>query len=181
MTAGFRTLFLAREATWEGWLEALKNNWVVAVRHDAASSGQTWMHGGAPAVLEFVREHARQWQWWDNPDVQRPLVSLVALSPAALDEAGRPESGVALRVRCAWENTSQGLAKKPIAELVHLAVDGEKVDPELVVRRRPNGLFEDYYHLHAWLQAPAGKHTAKATVRHLATSAETQRTIEFVV
>ena len=37
MTEGFRTLFLAREPTWEGWLEALRNNWVVAVRRDAAS------------------------------------------------------------------------------------------------------------------------------------------------
>ena len=46
MTTGFRTLFLAKQATWDGWLEALRINWVVAVRHDAVSGGKTWMHGG---------------------------------------------------------------------------------------------------------------------------------------
>ena len=33
-----------------------------------------------------------------------------------------------LRVRCAWENTTQGLPKTPIVELVTLTVDGADVD-----------------------------------------------------
>ena len=55
MTTGFRTLFLADEPTWDGWLDALRNNWVVAVRHDAVSGSKTWMHGGDDRVVEFVR------------------------------------------------------------------------------------------------------------------------------
>ena len=57
MTTGFRTLFLAREPTWDGWLDALKKNWVVAVRHDAVSGIKTWMHGGSAEVVDFVRQH----------------------------------------------------------------------------------------------------------------------------
>jgi prenyltransferase beta subunit len=178
MTEGFRTLFLATEPTWEGWLHALSNNWVVAVRHDAVSGNQTWMHGGRREVLDFVLQHASDWQWWDNPAIRRPLVSLVALSPRDEFETGRPESGITLRVRCAWQNTAQGLARQPIAELVKLVVDGERVEPKLVTRRRPNGLYADYFHIFA-LQPVPGRHTAEATARHLATGAELQKSIEF--
>ncbi len=99
MTTGFRTLFLARTPTWDGWLEALEKNWVVAVRHDAVSRFETWMHGGSKQVVDFIQQRAASWQWWDNPQVQRPLVSLVALTPADEFEAARPDSGVVLRVR----------------------------------------------------------------------------------
>jgi hypothetical protein len=179
MTEGFRTLFLATEPTWDGWLKALENNWVVAVRHDAVSGGETWMHGGPPEVLDFVRAHARDWQWWDSPTIQRPLVSLVALTPRDEFDAGRPETGVALRIRCAWQNTPQGLAKAPIAELVKLVVDGQTVQPQLVAKRRPNGLYEDHYHLHALPNPGSGKHTAVATIRHLASGRESAATLEF--
>jgi hypothetical protein len=81
MTTGFRTLFLATEPTWENWLNALKNNWVVAVRHDQWSGWKTWMHGDSNEVLEFVRVRERDWRWWDNPEIQRPLVSIVVVRP----------------------------------------------------------------------------------------------------
>lgn len=179
MTTGFRTLFLATEPTWEGWLEALKNNWVVAVRHDAVSGGETWMHGGPPEVLEFVRQHSQQWQWWENTAINRPPVSIVALKPDDQFEVGQPTSGVAIRVRCAWENTAQGLAKTPITELVALTLDGDSVTPQLISRRRPNGLYDDHYHLFTIPKPTAGKHTVTATVRVLRTSVTVQRTIEF--
>jgi hypothetical protein len=182
MTEGFRTLFLAREPTWGGWLDALRHNRVVAVRRDAVSGFKTWTHGGSREVVEFIRQRERDWRWWDNPDVRRPLVSVVAVTPADEFEAGRPEKGVAVRVRCAWENTTQGLPKKPIAELVRLTVDGRDVSPALVARRRPGGgAFEDHYHV-AHLPDPApGRHTATAVVRVLATKEEASRTVEFDV
>src|ERR1043166_8713268 len=40
MTSGFRTLFLAAEPTWEGWLKALENNWVVPVRSEERRVGK---------------------------------------------------------------------------------------------------------------------------------------------
>jgi hypothetical protein len=180
MTEGFRTLFLATKPTWEGWLQALRNNWVVAVRHDSVSSGETWMHG-MPEVIDEVKRQWRQWQWWDNPGINRPLVSIVALRPADEFEVGRPEKGIAIRVRCAWENTTQGLPKKPITELVKLLVAGKEVTPDHVIRRRPNDAMEDDYYLYEWPDPPAGTHRATATVRKMGTREESWRHVEFTV
>ena len=94
-------------STWAGWLNALKQNWTVAVRRDVWTKGKTWMHSGSDEVLEFVKAREADWRWWDNPTRARPMVSIVALRPTDELEAGRPESGVNLRVRCAWENTPQ--------------------------------------------------------------------------
>jgi hypothetical protein len=182
MTTGFRTVFLAREPTWEGWLDALRNNRVVAVRRDAVSGFQTWMHGGDRAVVEFVRRHERDWRWWDNPEIHRPAVSIVAITPGDTFEAARPDQGVTLRVRCAWENTTQGLARKPIAELVTLAVDGAEVRPTLLASKPPGAAaFGDYAHLFHLAQPVPGKHTATAVVRLIETGRRSSRTIEFQV
>lgn len=180
MTTGFRTVFLAVEPTWEGWLTALRNNWVAAIRHDAVSGNRTWMHGGPPEVRDFLRQSARDWQWWDNPNIQRPLVSVVAVTPEDEFEAARPEQGVMLRVRCAWENTAQGLPKRPLTELVKLLVDGAEVSPTLIAKRRKgNPAFEDHYHQFPLPHPTPGKHTAEAIVRHVDTKTESSRTIEF--
>ena len=179
---GFRTLFLATEPSWEGWMNALKQNWVVAVRHDAASSQKTWMHGGSPEVVSFVRERERDWRWWDNPAVARPMVSLVALTPEDQLEVARPERGVVLRVRCAWENTPQGLLKQPLSEFVRLTLDGRELPAALATKKAARGeLNADHYH-HAHLESPApGRHIATVVVRVLATKAEASRTVEFTV
>jgi prenyltransferase beta subunit len=180
MTEGFRTIFLATKPTWDGWLEALKNNWVVAVRHDAVSGGKTWMHG-MPEVIDVVREQWRDWQWWDNPAIKRPLVSIVALKPSDEFEIGRPSTGVAIRVRCAWENTTQGLPKKPLTELVKLTVAGKPVETEHITRRRPNNAIEDDYYLYRWPDAVPGKYTATATFQHVPSREQSWRSIQFAV
>lgn len=180
MTTGFRTLFLAREPSWEGWLEALRANRVAAVRRDAFTRGKTWIHSGSREVAEFVRANETDWRWWDNLDIRRPLVSVVAVGPRDEFEAGRPERGVAIRVRCAWENTPQGQPKSPLAELVTLFVDGQVVKPTLVAKKRPNGTaLADHYHIHHLPEIAPGKHSALAVVREVATGAESSRTIVF--
>ncbi len=194
MTTGFRTVFLARAPTWEAWLDALKENWVAAVRHDAVSGFETWMHGGTPEVMEFIRERQDQWRWWDNPDIQRPLVSIVAVTPQDKFEVARPQKGVTIRVRTAWENTAQGLPKKPITELVRLSADGAEVSPTLVAKKRPGGaVLEDHYHQFHIADPAPGRHTATARVRCVAgilpanrgrdalDTTESDRTVEFVV
>ena len=181
-TTGFRTLFLATEPTWAGWLNALKQNWTVAVRRDVWTKGRTWMNSGSDEVLEFVKAREADWRWWDNTTRARPMVSIVAVRATDELEVGRPESGVSLRVRCAWENTPQGLLKTPLAELVKLRVDGREVTPTLVSRKRPNGLSDEHAHFFALPAATTpGRHTATAIVRVLATNAETTRTVEFTV
>jgi hypothetical protein len=181
-TSGFRTLFLATEPTWEGWLNALQQNWTVPVRHDVWTKGKIWMHSGSDEVLEFVKLREADWRWWDNPTRARPMVSIVPVRPTDEFEAGRPESGVNLRVRCAWENTPQGLLKSPISELVKLSVDGREVTPTLVSRKAQNNLLAEHAH-HFALPADAakGKHTVTAVVRVLATKQESTRTVEFSV
>lgn len=179
MTTGFRTLFLAREPTWQGWLEALEQNWVVAVRRDAVSRQETWMHGGTSAVQDFVRSRSEDWQWWDNPNIQRPLVSVVAVTPDDQWEAARPESGVNLRIRCAWHNTTQGRPKKAIAEFVKLLVDGQPAAAELIVRRGKNGEINDHYHQHHLATPASGAHQATVIVREIETGREVRRTLNF--
>jgi hypothetical protein len=180
-TSGFRTLFLAHEPTWEQWLHALKQNWTVPVRHDVWTRGKTWMHSGSDEVLEFVRAREAEWRWWDNPKIERPMVSIVAVSSTDTLEAARPETGSMLRVRCAWENTPQGLLKSPISELTRLKVDGREVATTLVSPERPNGLRGDHYHRWTIAGLAPGKHSATADVRVIATKAEITRTVEFVV
>ncbi|MEO6245849.1 MAG: prenyltransferase/squalene oxidase repeat-containing protein [Opitutaceae bacterium] len=181
-TTGFRTLFLATEPTWAGWLNALQQNWTVAVRRDVWTKGRTWMHSGSDEVQEFVRAREADWRWWDSATRARPMVSLVALRSTDAAEALRPERGVALRVRCAWENTPQGLLKTPLSELVKLTLNGRDVSPTLVARKRPNGLLDEHAHTFALpAETAPGRHMAAATVRVLATDREITRTVEFTV
>lgn len=179
MTTGFRTLFLGTEATWDAWLRALQANWVVPVRRDGWTRGQTWMHAGSKEVLDYVRAQEREWRWWDSPAVTRPMVSLAVLRPEDEFEAGRPDRGVLLRVRCARENNPQGLARQPLSELVRLTLDGREVTPTLVERKRANGLFDDYAHHLALPTLAPGQHQATVVVRVLAGGHEVKQTVEF--
>lgn len=182
MTTGFRTVFLGAEPTWEEWLRALEDNRVAAIRHDAASGFKTWMHAGSREVLEFLRARERDWRWWDNRAIARPLVSIVPVRPGDEFEAGRPERGINLRVRCAWENSTQGLLKQPLAELVKLTVDDREVVPELITKKAPRGaLLADRYHQFHLPDPTPGRHRVTALVRTLATGAQSARTVEFTV
>lgn len=178
MTEGFRTLFLAQEPTWEGFLKALKENWIIAVRHDAISNGKTWMHGGSPAVRNVARQQFAQWQWWDNTRIQRPPASIQVLSKDDSFESGAPEDKhqLRVRVRCTWQNTPQGLAKQPIYELLKLTLNDQQLSTELQSKRRPNGLFEDHFHLTTLPTLSDGKHTLRATLRRLSDD----KTVELV-
>ena len=175
-------MFLATEPTWDAWLHALKQNWTVPIRHDALSGFQTWMHSGSREGLDLVQEREREWRWWDNPEIQRPFVSIVAVRPADQFEIARPERGSTVRVRYAWENTGQGQPKVPLAELVKLTVDDREQSPALVTRARARGAgLADHYHELRLPEIDAGHHTATAHIRVLASGAESSRTIEFDV
>jgi hypothetical protein len=172
-------VFLGTEPTWDAWLRALREDWVVPIRHDQWTSGKTWMHSGSKAVLDYVKARESSWRWWDNPAIARPMVSLAVVKPEDVFEAGRPDRGVVLRVRSAWENTPQGLARKPISEFVSLTVDGRRREPSLVERKRPNGLFEEHAHHLALPDIAAGQHRATFVVRERATGREFTSAVEF--
>lgn len=181
MTEGFRTLFFGLEPTWEAWLEALERNWVVAVRRDSMSGHKIWTHAASDAHAAFALRHQADWRWWDNPHIQRPMISLVAVRPADRFEAARPAGGITLRVRCAWENTAQGRPKNPLAEMTRLVVDDRPVIPRLVAPRLPAGGFADHYHEYPLPDLGPGNHTAVAHARVLATGQAMQRRIVFSI
>ena len=160
--AGFTTLFVAREATWQGWLEALANNLVVCVRHDAISGWKTQMAGGSDATRDFVMRRQLEWRWWDDAGkpARRPPAALTVLRPGMRFEAGAPERGIALRLRLWAENTTAGLPREPRTELVELRVDGKPAAPVLVETKN-----DRYYRL--VLEDIAGEHRAEAQVRLL--------------
>lgn len=180
LTTGYRTLFLGTEPTWEAWLEALQRNWTAAVRHDTVSRGETWMHAGLDEVADFVSAREAEWRWWGEPPaVRRPLGSLVVVRPEDEFEAGRPSTGVALRVRCAW-HAVQNTPHHELATLVSLIVDGQRVEPTFIEQpqpRAPKGA--DRYHLLNLPNPGPGAHSAIATVREIATGREEQHTVQF--
>jgi Uncharacterized protein conserved in archaea len=180
MTAGYRTLFLGTEPTWDAWLEALERNWTVAVRHDPVSRGETWMHAGSEEVLEFVRARENTWRWWgESPPARRPLASLVVIRPEDEFEQGRPDTGVALRLRCAWAAT-QHAPHRELATFESLVVDGQVREPVLVEdpqRRAPNGA--DRYYLLTLGDVGAGPHSATATIRDVKSGKQEEITVAF--
>ncbi|AMV21922.1 prenyltransferase/squalene oxidase repeat-containing protein [Planctomyces sp. SH-PL14] len=183
MTTGFRTLFLAEAPTWENWLTALRNGWVAAVRRDAVTGDKLRMHAGSDEVARFVLEQEMRWRWWDNPAIARPLVSVVVLKAGDRFETGVPETGVALRIRCAWTNTNQGVPKTALAELKTVTVDGQTVEPEpletMAARRGP--LPADRAHIVRMPSVAAGEHVVRVTVARLADGGEESREIRFTV
>jgi len=179
-TMGFRTLFLAKEPTWAGWLNALKNNWVAAVRKDANSEGVLKMHAGSDEVVEFLKRNELAWRWWDNPNIGRPAASVVVVRPEDEFEAGRPESGVNIRVRCQWDNTAQGLPKTERVQLVKLILDGEEVATKEVKKGNPKKL-TDVYAECPLPSLKAGKHVVTAEVKVLGSGQMEKVVKQFIV
>jgi hypothetical protein len=166
--AGFTTLFVAEEPTWQAWLEALDRNHVMAVRHDAVTGWKTHLAGGSPELRDFVMKRADSWRWWDGEGRQsrRPAAAITVLRPGSKFEVGTPEKGIALRVRLWCENSGAGIPQQPRAELIELTVDGQRTTPETYEAK------DDRYHLLALDDRP-GAHTARARIRLLGTDRET--------
>ena len=181
MTTGFRTLFLAETPTWENWLTALRNQWVAAVRRDAATNQTLRMHAGSDGVARMVQAQETRWRWWDNPSIARPLVSVVVLKPGDPFEAGVPETGVAIRIRCGWTNTPQGVPKTPLADLKSVTVDGERLNAEPLEapKARRGAMPADLAHLVRLGNLAAGEHIVRVTVTRREEGGEETREVRF--
>ncbi len=180
-TEGMRTLFLGTEPTWEAWLKALDRNWVAAVRHDYRTKYQTWIHSGSDEVTEFVEERELDWRWWDNPEIGRPMLSMVAVRPGDEFEAGRPQEGINLRIRVAHRNTNHGILKEPLAQFESLSINGETVSPELVSVPSSRSLdsLEDQYRLYSPSDT-RGRVEATAKARILEDNTVVEQTIDVL-
>lgn len=182
MLAGVRTFFLAKEPTWEAWREALRQNRVAAVRHDAISRYQTWRHG-APDVLAFLARREAEWRWWGDrlEAIRRPIAVIAVVRPEDRFEAGRPEKGAALRVRTWWDTTAQGEPKAERARLLRLEVDGQPVETTLKETKNPMGRTMDRYHLATLADPKGGVHHAVAVVQRVDSGAEERVEFDFAI
>jgi hypothetical protein len=163
-----RTLFVAKEPTYNAMIKALKNGQVVAVRHDSVSNNQTRMLGGTEETRQFVKAKENSWKWWNdqNQETKRPWAAVTVLLPTDTFDVARPDKGVNIRIRCWWLGIRQMLAK-PLVALEELKIDGKVVEPELVSKKARNGDVSDSYYLYLLPQPSGGDHTIEAKLRHL--------------
>ncbi len=158
---GFRTLYLAKDASWDGWLEALKNKWLVAVRHDSVTDNQRRFTGGTNAVRAYMLKREQDWVWQGR----RPWASVQTVRPADQFETVRPGEGEMVRVRLWRNNANMGLPKEAVVEMVSLSVDGKSVQAGEIVKKNDKGAVTDVYYQHVVSSPAKGRHRAVATVR----------------
>ena len=155
----FRTLFIATEPTWEGWIGALERNHVAAVRRDAVTRDELQMAGAIPDVREFLMKNQDQWTWWGK-DGELGSVRGVAGSAASGDGVRSRDAGGrgAIRLRLWADNTGQGVPRAARTELVSLEIDGRQT------AMREVSTANDRYLI---APAPAGSRRVSARVRAL--------------
>ena len=173
---GFRTLFLAEAPTWEGWVKALKENWLVGVRHESRSGFRTEISGSTNGVRRKVLSQQEKWRWWDRMTSQniRPLALFTIVRPQDIFDGGRPDSGVNLILRCWWTLEGSITPTREIVKLISLEVDGKRVEPQMIrVSPSTNGAGGDVYHLWHFESDQKGDHQATATVQMVETGALT--------
>ncbi|MEO6923948.1 MAG: prenyltransferase/squalene oxidase repeat-containing protein, partial [Acidobacteriaceae bacterium] len=144
---GFRTLYLAEKPGWEGFIQAIDRQWILAVRCDASTGNAPQWTGALPAVREFIAERENEWSWWGQNRDKRsvPLAMLTVLRPGMAFEDGAPQQGVAVRLRLRYTGGSptSSLQKDPQSELVSLQIDGKSVEPRSVIKEHDRYLIYD--------------------------------------
>jgi prenyltransferase beta subunit len=163
----YRTLFLAKEPTYEGMLDALKNNLLVAVRHDSLSFFKTRMLGGAPGVQQYILSQTKKWKWWndDNTELVRPWAAVTVINHADSFEVASPDTGVVIRIR-PWWDTNKQIMKSALVTLEQLLLDDQPVDAVYVESKDKKGAITDSYYLYKITNPSKGHHTIKLTLRN---------------
>jgi hypothetical protein len=169
--SGYRTLFLAKSGSYDDMMLALKNNWIVAVRHDSISDYKTRMLGGAEGVQLFVRSQQDKWKWWQgDAKLDQPWAAITAITNRDSFEVARPVNGVNVRIRCWWNSVRQAL-KEPFVTLENLKIDNVEVKPEYVEKKdNRGGAIADSYYLYSLQKPSKGKHVIEATFKNLKTN-----------
>jgi hypothetical protein len=136
-----------------------------------------------PDVLRVLDQQADRWRWWDegNGEVRRPLALMTLLRPEDAMEVGRPERGVAVRIRCWWGTTNQGVPKQERVRLIGLQVDGEKTEAVPVQAKNAQGAIVDRYHLLHLPDLKPGRHTVEATVEQAMGGAQQKLALELMI
>ncbi len=179
--AGYRTLFLAKNNSYESMMDALKNNRVVAVRHDSVSGFKTRMLGGAPGVQSFMRSREDTWKWWKEGtrELNRPGAAITVVSYKDSFEVARPASGVNIRIRCRWAGVRQTL-KEPLMVLENLKIDNVEAKAEYVEKKDKQGAVADSYYLFSLPRPSGGNHIIEAVFKDLKTHTMRKMKTRFV-
>jgi prenyltransferase beta subunit len=173
-----RNLFIAREPTYDEMINSLKKNWIVGVRHDSVSSYKTRMLGGTDAARKFISGKESEWKWWNGEKLLRPQAVITVIGKDDPFEAGKPESGLNIRIRTRWRSVRQAL-KSEAVKLEQLKVDGIVVKAELVNVGRRNPPSDSYY-LFKWGEPAKGTHRIEAVVRDISTNETITYTITYI-
>ena len=91
----YRTVFLAKEGTWDAFRDACAKGLVTSVREDAHTQGRLRLLGGRPEAKARIRELEAEWRVRDLGE----LVSVQLLTPADVFEVAHPTEGRLIRVR----------------------------------------------------------------------------------
>ncbi len=105
----------------------------------------------------------------DTPDkLVRPQVAITVIGKDDLFEAGNPEAGVNIRVRCRW-NSVRNTLKTPAATLQQLKIDGKVVIAEEIIKKDKKDMPADAYYLYQWGNPAKGFHKIEATIKDVNT------------
>lgn len=179
--SAYRTLFLGKTGSYEDMMVALKNNWIVAVRHDSISDYKTRILGGAEGVQSYVRSQQNKWKWWKEgaSEINQPWAAVTVVSYRDSFEVARPANGVNVRIRCWWNSIRQAL-KEPFIALENLKLDNKEVKPEYIEIKDNRGAVTDAYYLYPINNPSAGKHVIEAIFRNLRNNSMRKVTQNFV-
>src|SRR5690606_37935777 len=85
-----RTLFIAKEPSYDALILALKNNWVAAVRHDSLTNFKTRILGGTSEARDFIIGNEKSWNWWDGEINEKPWGIITVIDVHSRFEVGQP-------------------------------------------------------------------------------------------
>lgn len=135
----YRTVFLAKEGTWDAFRDACAKGLVTSVREDAHTENRLRMIGGRLEAKARLRELEDEWR-------VRSLgnrVSVQLLTPADVFETARPKEGRLIRVRVDYKwRESRGILD-PTCRLKSAELDGREL---AVVRKVFRHEKKDYMH-----------------------------------
>ncbi|MEO6915148.1 MAG: hypothetical protein ABI151_05360, partial [Chitinophagaceae bacterium] len=154
--------------SYEELMSALKNNQVVAVRHDSISDFKTRILGGAPGVQSFILGKQKNWKWWQDgkAEIHQPWAAITVVDSKQPYEVATPKEGVNVRIRCWWKSTRQALTE-PVVILESLTINQIAVKPEYVELKDNKGMVSDSYYLYAIPKTINKKYVIEATLKNL--------------
>ncbi len=174
----YRNLFLAKEPTYEAMLEAMRNNWMVAVRHDEISEHKVRMLGGTLDARDYITAHQNEWKWWGDNEIENvlPWAAITVINPSDSFEAERPLKGVNIRIRCQWDGV-RNVIKEPLVELIQLKINNRLINIDSIIKKENKG--SDGYLLYTMDNISNGDYVIEATLKHLKNQSERVITKKF--